>query len=229
LSAFISEETMTLIAQTKPATRSVSLFLAIFASLFYHPIYTRALANIASMPTLADFSNSVQNGNAQELRGVYVDDVFALPIIQQPLNSPAFVSNNDGEVTQFSMPAKYGNVGLLAHNNLSGKLFSNLATGQQIRLIYGEGKIETFVVTEVLRFQALQPNSPYSSFRNLDQSEQTFSADQIFRQVYLGDRHVTFQTCISSYGNSSWGRLFVIAVPKSEDISITFPQLNKYH
>jgi len=209
-------------------TRSASLLLAIFASLFYRPIYTQALGNVAVLPALADFSRSVQNGNAQELRGVYVNDLFALPIIKQPLGSPAFVSSNDGEVTQFSMPAKYGNVGLLAHNHLSGKLFSNLATGQQVRLIYGNGKIETFVITEVLRFQALQPNNPYSSFRNLDQNEETLSADQLFKQVYLGDRHVTFQTCIEAYGNSSWGRLFIIAVPKSDYTSFTLPQLDKY-
>jgi len=229
LSAFISEVTMTLKTQTKRTTRSASILLAIFASLFYHPIYTHALENIASFPTLADFSRTIQNGNAKVLRGVYVDNVLALPIVQQPSDSPAFVSSNDGEVTQFNMPARYGNVGLLAHNHLSGKLFSSLAVGQQVRLIYGDGKIETFVITEVLRYQALQPTSPYSSFRNLDQDEETLSANQMFTRAYLGDRHVTFQTCIDSYGNSSWGRLFVIAEPQSEDISITLPQLNKYH
>jgi hypothetical protein len=143
--------------------------------------------------------------------------------------SPAFVSSNEGEVTQFSMPARYGNVGLLAHNHLSGKLFSALAIGQQVRLIYGNGRIETFVITEVLRYQALQPNSPYSSFRNLDQDGETLSANQMFTRAYLGDRHVTFQTCIDAYGNSSWGRLFIIAEPQSDDISITLPQLYRYN
>jgi hypothetical protein len=220
---------MTLKTQTKRTTRSASILLAIFASLFYHPTYTRALESLAGFPTLADFSQTIQNGNAKALRGVYVDNVLALPIVQQPSDSPAFVSGNDGEVTQFSMPARYGNVGLLAHNHLSGKLFSGLAIGQQVRLIYGNGRMETFVITEVLRFQALQPNSPYSSFRNLDQDEETLSANQMFTRAYLGDRHVTFQTCINAYGNSSWGRLFIIAEPQSDDISITLPQLNRYN
>lgn len=220
---------MTLKTQTKRTTRSASILLAIFASLFYNPIYTRALGNVVSLPALTDFSQSVRNGNAKALRGVYVDNVLALPIVQQPSDSPAFVSTNDSEVTQFSMPARYGNVGLLAHNYLSGKLFSSLAIGQQVHLIYGDGRIETFVITEVLRYQALQPTSPYSSFRNLDQDEGTLSANQMFTRAYLGDRHVTFQTCIEAYGNSSWGRLFVIAEPKSEDISITLPQLNRYN
>jgi len=36
----------------------------------------------------------------------------------------------------------------------------------------------------------------------------------LFRLVYRGERHITFQTCIEAYGNGSWGRLFVIAKPK---------------
>jgi len=50
----------------------------------------------------------------------------------------------------------------------------------------------------------------------------------MFQRVYLGDRHMTFQTCISAYGNSSWGRLFIIAVPKSNYISIDWPQMDNY-
>jgi len=229
LSAFINEETMTLNTQTKRTTRSASLLLAIFAALFYRPVPTQALGAVVRIPTLAEFSKTVQNGNAKVLRGVYVHNVFALPIVQQPSGSPAFVSTNDGETTQFGMPAQYGNIGLLAHNHLSGKFFSNLAAGQQVRLIYGDGTIETFVITDVLRYQALQPTSPYSSFRNIDNNDEILSADQMFRRVYLGDRHLTFQTCIDAYGNSSWGRLFVIAAPKSESISITLPQLAKFH
>jgi len=219
---------MTLKTQTKRTTRRASLLLAIFAAIFYRPLPTLALGNADSLPTLADFSRSVQNGNANVLRGVYVDNVFAFPIVQQPTGSPAFVSTNDGEVTQFGMPTQYGNIGLLAHNHLSGKFFSNLAAGQQVRLVYGDGSIKTFVITEILRYQALQPNSPYSSFRNIDSTDETISADQMFRRVYLGDRHLTFQTCINAYGDSSWGRLFVLAVPKSESISITLPQLKRF-
>ncbi len=219
---------MTLKTQTKRTTRSASLLLAVFAALFYRPLSIQALGNATTLPTLAEFSRTVQNGNGKVLRGVYVDNVLALPIVQQPSGSPAFVSTNDGEVTQFGMPSRYGNIGLLAHNFLSGKFFSNLAAGQQVRLIYGDGTIETFVITEILRYQALQPNSPYSSFRNVDNADETLSADKMFKRVYLGDRHLTFQTCIDAYGNSSWGRLFILAVPKSQSISITLPQLQRF-
>lgn len=207
---------MTLNPTTKRNARNASILLAIFISLFYRPINASALENAVSIPTFADFSKSVQNGEAKVLRGVYVADVLALPIVQQqPTSNAAYVSTNDGEVTQFGMASQYGNVGLLAHNHLSGKAFSQLAAGQEVRLVYGDGKIEVFVITEVLRFQALQPTSPYSSFHNMEKDE-TLTAEQMFKRVYLGERHVTFQTCITSYGNASWGRLFVIAMPKAE-------------
>lgn len=199
---------------------NVSLFLAIFLSLFFNPISAQA----ASLPSFLDFSKSVQNGDANTLRGVYVSNVMALPVVQQPSSNAGYVSNNDGEATQFGMASQFGNVGLLAHNHLSGKSFSQIAVGQEIRLVYGDGRVEYFVVTEVLRYQAMQPTNPYSSFHNLDKDE-TLTAEGMFKRVYFGDRHVTFQTCISAEGNSSWGRLFVIAVPKSEFVG--FDRLNQ--
>ena len=127
------------------------------------------------------------------------------------------------------MASQYGNVGLLAHNNLAGKFFSGLAVGQQVRLVYGDGKTETFVITEILRYQALQPTSPYSSFRNLDKTDDTLTAEQMFKRAYLGDRHMTFQTCIEAYGNPSWGRLFVIAVPKTDYVSMDGVNMQSSH
>ncbi|MCK6541027.1 MAG: hypothetical protein L6Q26_13325, partial [Anaerolineales bacterium] len=72
--------------------------------------------------------------------------------------------------------------------------------------------------------QALQPTSLYSSFRSLDKDE-TLTAEQMFKRVYVGDRHIAFQTCIEAEGNLSWGRLFVIAIPKSEHTG--FDRLNR--
>jgi hypothetical protein len=69
------------------------------------------------------------------------------------------------------------------------------------------------VIKKVLRFQALQPSNPYSSFKNLDRDE-TLSTAQLFNRVYAGYHHLTFQTCIAADGKLSWGRLFVIAMPK---------------
>ncbi len=161
----------------------------------------------------ARFVASVEDGEANVLRGVYVQNVLALPVVQQPSNQPYYVSTREGEATQFSMVSQYGNIGLLAHNTLSGRSFSQLATGQEVRLVYGAGRIEYFAIAQVLRFQALQPDSVTSTFRNLDKDE-VISAGDLFNRAYAGQRHLVFQTCINAYGNASWGRLFVVAVPK---------------
>lgn len=204
---------------------NISLLLLTLASLFASPISALAMGNNATLPSFTDFSKTVQNGQADVLRGVYATNVLALPIVQQPSGNAGYVSNKDGEATQFRMASQFGNIGLLAHNHLSGKSFSGLAAGQEIRMVYGDGHVEYFVIKEVLKYQALQPNSAYSSFRNLDKKDEVLTAEQMFKRVYFGDRHITFQTCIEAEGNLSWGRLFVIAVPKEE--TSTFDRLDK--
>jgi hypothetical protein len=215
------------VALKKQNTRlllNLSLFLLILSSLLFNPISALALGNSAALPTFTDFSKSVQDGQKDVVRGVYADKVLAFPIVQQPSGNAGYVSNKDGSVTQFGMASQFGNIGLLAHNNLAGKFFSQLTAGQEIRLVYGDGHVEYFVVKEVLKFQALQPTSMHSSFKNLDKDE-TLTAEQMFKRVYTGDRHVTFQTCIEANGQLSWGRLFVIAVPKEK--SLAFSQLSQ--
>ena len=193
---------------------SRGILLMSFVSVFFNPISALAMGNgKAPLPTFTDFSKAVRNANADTLGGVYVTNVLALPIVQQPADNAGYVSNTDGQVTQFGLAAQYGNIGLLAHNYLSGKAFSQLAVGQEVRLIYGDGNVEYFIVKEVLQYQALQPNSQWSSFRDLKDNT-VLTAEQMFKRVYTGDRHVTFQTCIYAEGISSWGRLFVVAVPK---------------
>jgi len=206
---------MKLNTQTLRTSLNATLLLIIFASLFFNPIPAQALGNGESLPDFKEFSKSVQNKEANVLRGVYIPDVLAFPIIQQPAGNASYVSPTDGEITQFGMASQFGNVGLLAHNNLSGRFFSQLAVGQDVRLVYGNGKVEYFVITQVLSFQALQPTSPYSSFRDISNND-NLTVEQLFKKVYRGDRHVTFQTCIEANGNLSWGRLFVIAVPRSQ-------------
>jgi hypothetical protein len=128
-----------------------SLLLFTLASLWLNPISALAMGNPAALPSFADFSKTVQNGQADLLRGVYVSDVMALPIVQQPAGKAGYVSSKDGETTQFRMASQFGNLGLLAHNHLAGKDFSNLAVGQEVIMVYGDGSVERFIVTEVLQ------------------------------------------------------------------------------
>src|SRR5215207_4153630 len=195
---------------------NLGFLLAVLGSVLFNANSTLAMGdNTVHLPDFTVFSKAVQNGKADSLRGVYVPNVLALPVVQQPSGNAGYVSSNDGQATQFAMASQFGNVGLLAHNYLSGKSFSQIAVGQEVRLVYGDGRVEYFVVTEILQYQALQPTSPWSSFRSL-KDDTTLTAEQMFKLVYAGDRHLTFQTCIHAEENSSWGRLFVVAVPKTD-------------
>jgi hypothetical protein len=42
----------------------------------------------------------------------------------------------------------------------------------------------------------------------------------------MSDGHVTFQTCIEKDGLWTWGRLFVIAIPKAEWIELEASSYN---
>lgn len=219
---------MTLKANTHRIALHAILFLAVSGYLFIQPAPALALGNGGTaLPTFVEFARAVQNSEATTPRGIYVPEVLALPIVQQPAGNAGYVSSKMGEVTQFGMAAQFGNVGLLAHNHLSGSSFSQLAPGQEVRLVYGNGTVEDFVITQILQFQALEPNSQYSSFRDLSNHEM-LTAEQLFNKVYRGDRHVTFQTCIADTESLSWGRLFIIATPKSQMMGMSgfYPKLN---
>ena len=206
---------MTLKAHIHRTPLQAILFLALLTNMFFNPAPAIALGDGgSSLPDFAEFSRTVQNNEAGVVRGVYVPDVLAFPVVQQPVGDTGYVSPLDGEITQFGMAAQFENVGLLAHNHLSGRFFSQLAIGQEVRLVYGNGKVEYFVITQILKYQALQPTSQYSTFRDL-RNDEHMTAEQVFKKVYTGNRHVTFQTCIAGPGSASWGRLFVIAIPAS--------------
>ena len=195
-------------------TIKLNLLAFAFVAFFIAPGFSPTVGySKSSSPDFPAFYNPIQSGEADVIQGVYVSDTLAFPVVQQPADDPYYVSNHDGEVTQFGTATQYGNIGLLAHNNLSGRSFSRLSVGQEVEVVYGDGRIEKFVITEVLHFQALQPQSQQSTFLNLDNSE-TRSANQMFNRVYTGSHHLTFQTCIKANGNMSWGRLFVVATPK---------------
>jgi hypothetical protein len=164
------------------------------------------------LPTLQAFVNRVKTGKAEDLVGVYVPEVFAAQVAMQPTGDAGFVTPRPNFVTQFSLASRFGSTGLLAHNYLAGKSFSQLSENQTFHLIYGDGSVSTFMVTDILRYQALEPNSVSSTFKDLDNSE-SLTSSELFLKVYNRPGMVIFQTCISANGNSAWGRLFIIAEP----------------
>jgi hypothetical protein len=160
------------------------------------------------------FVSQVTNGQADELRGVYVPGIFAARVIQQPDGNDEFVSSRQNILTQFELASQFGATGLLAHNDLAGERFFLLNKGRIFYLVYGDGQIAAFIVTEILRYQALEPNNTSSKFMNLENYD-LLTAPELFSKVYTRSRQVIFQTCIAEGENLSWGRLFVNAEPYS--------------
>jgi len=189
------------------------LFLFVVATFIPQPASASPLKEASALPKLKTFVQSVKNGEANSVRGVYADGLFALPVVQQSGNGSSYVSAEPNTLTQFAAALTYGNIGLLAHDFLAGAYFSQLSTGQEIQLVYGDGRIINFMVAGIYRYQAMEPNNVYSKFIDLN-SHNNLSATQLFEKVYMGSTHITFQTCIEANGNSSWGRLFVIADPQ---------------
>jgi hypothetical protein len=165
-----------------------------------------------SGPTLEAFAATVADGQADLIKGVYVQERLALKVQQQPADAPGYIAPQPDTVTQFSLAAAYNVTGLLAHNFAAGAKFYQLAEGERAWIIYGDGAFKEYQIERIERYQAEEPNSPISNFINLETNE-ALSATELFMRVYTGDDHVTFQTCFALGGNDSGGRLFVIALP----------------
>jgi hypothetical protein len=207
---------------------SASALLCILFSIFALPSQAYAKDVPNAVPALNTFIETVKDGDANTLRGVYVPDVMALSVVQQPVGYAGYVSTADGVATQFSIAAEVGNVGLLAHNTHAGSFFSNIKQGDRIVLVYGDGHIESFMAESIQRYQALDPYNPYSQFKNLE-TQTSLTAEELFHDVYRGDYHLALQTCIENNGNSSWGRLFIVAKPVENEIAATLEPKERLH
>ncbi|GIV66639.1 MAG: hypothetical protein KatS3mg047_1032 [Bellilinea sp.] len=146
--------------------------------------------------------------------GLFHPVLLQAEIVQQPKNNPAFVSTDSQKLTQFSMASQYGVTALLAHNYLMGKTFFKLKEGDVLTVVYGDTTYQDYQVKEIRRYQALTPNSPYSKFINLADSEKkVITATDLFYEIFTEKGTLVLQTCIEKEGELSWGRLFIIATP----------------
>jgi hypothetical protein len=160
---------------------------------------------------LLQFVSQIVDGDYQSLRGVYVDSILALPVIQQPQGNFMFVAEEMGIITQFQSAAKHGVTGLLAHNYLSGDLFFSLEIDQEVNLVYGDGRVMRYQITDIQSYEKLMPGHN-SLYLNID-SREKLSTQELFQRMYSGGNRVTFQTCIKKGSDWSWGRIFIIADP----------------
>jgi hypothetical protein len=162
---------------------------------------------------LSNFITAADVIEEDQIVGVVATGVFALPVVQQPVDKPWFVSSTSDTITQFGLASEYGSLGFLAHNTLAGSVFYELQIGQEVRVILGDGDSQRYIVSEILSYQALDPNSPYSVFRPLDGRGKDLTSTDLFNLIYAVPNRVVFQTCLEKNGDHNWGRYFVIAYP----------------
>ena len=165
-----------------------------------------------NFPLLDALVSPLNGGQADSVRGIYIPDLLTAPVVQQPFENHEFISTEENTLTQFGLASNFGSIGLLAHNYLAGASFSQLERGQKFYLIYESGRMSAFVVTEIFRYQALNPNSTSSKFVDL-QTNHLLTARDLFTKVYKRRGQVIFQTCIAEGQEPSWGRLFIISEP----------------
>ncbi len=145
--------------------------------------------------------------SALKVTRVVVPGVFDYSVVQSGNSVPS----SAGVLGQYASAAKKNNIGLLAHNYLAGSSFFLLSRGMDVQVYYSNGQMKTFTITNVLRFQATNPADFGDAF--LDAAGKEISATSVFNRAYKGGG-LTFQTCINANGVSTWGLLFVQAVPK---------------
>jgi hypothetical protein len=115
----------------------------------------------------------------------------------------------EGElIGQYSVAAEHGSIGLLAHNYLEGAKFYDLTPGMRVYLETSTGQTIEYQVTNIMRFQASNPDDYSKPF--FDEAGNRLTAWELFQHAYLPGV-LTFQTCISGEGTTTWGVMIVQA------------------
>ena len=174
-----------------------------------------AIVTPPALPALEEFVRTVVDGDPGALRGLYVQDVLSLRILQQPPGDPAFIAFEEGTATLFQDALSFRTFGLLAHNFLSGREFFSLQQGQDLFLVFGDGGLKRYQVSEIADYQRLNVADLRSDFLGLADNS-LVSVDQLFTRFYQNAEQLVLQTCIERAGLPSWGVRFIRAVPVNQ-------------
>jgi len=147
-----------------------------------------------------------------QIKKIKIGHTSEYEVVDQPRARKSFVSEKPNALTNFRTPHKHGVYGFLAHNFLAGKRFFGLKAGQMITITADDGIQHSYKISNIQKYQAVDPASQRSDFIDL-KDKKRYSANDLFKRVYMGGHHLVLQTCIARDGNEEWGRLFVIAEP----------------
>jgi hypothetical protein len=157
------------------------------------------------------FIDQVTNGNSEQVPGLWLPNLTGLVVVEQPTGQTGFVSDQPDRATHFQLAADYGSIGFLAHSYLAGAYFNKLDLNQIITIIYGDGSIVKYRVTEIRQYQALDPDNVLTDFSAIDDGGKKISQEDLFYEIYNHTGRLILQTCILFNNDNQWGRKFVIA------------------
>lgn len=157
------------------------------------------------------FIDQVKNGNPDQITGLWLPNLTGLVVEEQPIGQSGFVSDQPGTVTNFQLASDYGSIGLLAHAYLAGAFFNTLDLNQVIIIVYGDGSMDKYRVTEIRQYQALDPDNALTDFSSLGSEGEKISQEDLFFEVYSHPGRLILQTCIIFNNDNQWGRKFIIA------------------
>ena len=171
------------------------------------PDTPHSLPVTGKIENISEMGNFSTNKNSINISRVTVPGKFSYSVPQAGNSVP----NQAGVVGQYAEAKGNGNIGLLAHNYLAGSSFAWINYGDEVQVTNSNGNIEYYVVNNILRFKASNPNDFTKPFID-EGSGQNYSARGLFNIAYKSGM-VTFQTCIAQGGSTTWGIIFVQAVP----------------
>ena len=155
------------------------------------------------------------NGNAEQVVGTIVEDLFVFPVIQQPESDPTWISVAENTLTSLQTARLTRDIGLAAYSHQAGAKFFDLALGQTILIVMGDGAFLLYHVDSILQFQAIDPGNPESAYIHPTTSE-ILTSTQLEQALFDGSGRLVFQTDITNEGIAQWGILVVTAVSISD-------------
>ena len=161
---------------------------------------------VTGIATIPDSTAQLAKNGVGKVTSVSVGNTYSFSVTQFGNSVPS-----DGSLGQYAGAASKKNIGLLAHNYLAGAAFASFWIGAEIKVTLSDGSTKTFVINNVMRYQATDPNDFSKPF--IDSNGKQISTRALFNRAYKRGG-LTFQTCIAGNGSSTWGLLFVLAVPK---------------
>ena len=143
---------------------------------------------------------------SQEIIAVHVEvwDVLDHGVVQSGHEAPL-----SELIGQFDVAARRQNIGLIAHNHLSGGKFFRLWPGMLVRATLADGSSQLFEIYSLSSYQASNPNDYSQPFVDLATGD-SLRPIELFDRAYRPNE-LTFQTCIEVDGVPTWGVFFAHA------------------